>query len=340
MLAGDSITQGRDGDYTWRYRFDRELQRQHVTDVSLVGPKKYPRSYGSKYPHYLVGSGWETDHDATSGTTLHYQLGLIKQDMEAATPDILVSYLGTNDFLRVPEENPGVTGADLMAAYEQKITQAIDDWGTYVDTVRSVDPNEKIVLGELVSPNIPQSIRDDYNSKLATFATNKAGIGVGAPSIVVAQLAGSLWSSSDYLYDGVHPTPTAETFLAQRFAESVNEVSPGLFPGPITIQQDHVVPWDPPLTAKVKIARGRIHLDWSFALAYNSATQMRVKLINLRTMKARILPFQTAARWTSPKLPAGHYRYRLQAARVRMHSLWSPAYAVKVPAYPQVAAQS
>src|SRR3569623_1685870 len=80
MMAGDSITQGRNGDYTWRYRFDAELQRQGVTDVDLVGPKKDPTSYGSAYAHYLAG-GWDTDHDATSGTFLAYQVSRLGDEV-------------------------------------------------------------------------------------------------------------------------------------------------------------------------------------------------------------------------------------------------------------------
>jgi lysophospholipase L1-like esterase len=326
MMTGDSITQGRNGDYTWRYRFDMELKRQGVTNVDLVGPKKAPTSYGSKFSHYLAG-GWDTDHDATSGTMLSEEVDHIGAEVAQFQPDILISYLSTNDFLDVPRSNHGVSYTAMLALYRARIDLVISEWKTYIANVRDNDSGVKIVLGELVTPNIPVEIRDEYNDELADLARNSS---ILQNKVVVAPLDGGIWASSRYLYDGIHPTPTGETYLAQRFAEQVEQVDPGLFPGPITIERAYV-PWNPPLTAKVEVVKGRIVLDWRFSATYNSANRMRAKMVTVRNGSERTTPFRASRTWTSAKLKPGTYRIRLQANRMFMNSLWSPALVVKVP---------
>jgi lysophospholipase L1-like esterase len=328
MMAGDSITQGRNGDYTWRYRFDMELKRQGVTNVDLVGPKKAPTSYGSKFSHYLA-SGWDTDHDATSGTMLSQQVANIGGEVARYQPDILITYLGTNDFLDIPRKNHGISYTAMLALYRARIDLVMSEWDTYLANVRAKDPNVKVVLGELVTPQIPVEIRDEYNARLADFATN-ASILQSKSKVVVAQLAGTIWASSQYLYDGIHPTPTGETLLAQRFAEQVDQVDPGVFPQSITIARANV-PWNPPLRPKIKVVNGRIDLDWSFAATYNSATRMRARVVTVKGGNERMTAFRSTASWTSAKLKPGTYRVRLQANRMYMNSTWSEAYVVKVP---------
>src|SRR5689334_9799864 len=60
MFAGDSITEGVDGDYTYRYRMAMEFKRQGLLNtVDFVGPRIWP-AHGT-YRHYLA-AGWDTNH--------------------------------------------------------------------------------------------------------------------------------------------------------------------------------------------------------------------------------------------------------------------------------------
>ncbi len=69
MLEGDSITQGVDGDYTWRYRFYRELVRQRVR-FDFVGTRTSawvePGFRSSSY----ADPRFDQHHFARAGSTL------------------------------------------------------------------------------------------------------------------------------------------------------------------------------------------------------------------------------------------------------------------------------
>lgn len=328
MLAGDSITEGLDGDYTWRYRLAMEFRRQLISDeVDLVGPRTNPKG---GYGHYLGGRNWDLNHDGTGGTTLNYQKNLIGGEIETYRPDILVSFLSTNDFLDIPRSNPGMSAEAMLPLYEARVERVLDDWKSYIDAVRAARPATKIVLGELITPRVPQSIRDEYNSRLAQLA-NTSWFALGSP-IEIAQLAGNIWSSGRYLYDTIHPAPTGETYLAQRFAEAIRGLDSGLFPGPIQIERPNVL-WDPVLKPRITVSGQRITVHYAYTAKFSSARAMRVKFGNPRTGKIRLSNFRLVANytsWTSARLVPGTYRIRIQANRVYMNSTWSPVFTVTV----------
>lgn len=327
MLAGDSITEGLDGDYTWRYRLAMELKRQGTSDlVDLVGPKTNPKG---GYGHYLGGRAWDLNHDATGGTTLSYQLNNIGSEVATYKPDILVSYLGTNDFLAVPRaaENAGKTPEELMPQYEAKITEVLDNWKTYLNQVRAAKPSVKIVLGELITPRVPESIRNSYNDQLRRLSET-SWFALGSP-IAVAQLDSPLWTSSRYLYDTIHPAPTGETKLAQLFATAIDDLDGDLFPATIAIERSFVA-WNPPLKAKIAVVGRRITMDWAYTATYNRITKMRVKIGTVSTGTARVTAFTPTTSFRTAALKPGTYRIRLQANRTYMNSTWSPVYVVKV----------
>lgn len=332
MLAGDSITQGIDGDYTWRYRLAMEFRRQAITDkVDLVGPTTNPRG---SYGHYLGGRTWDYDHDATGGTTLHYQLGLIGDQVATYQPDVLISFLGTNDFLAIQRApaNRGLSASALLPQYRAKVTQVLDDWATYINTARSKNTDIKIILGELITPKIPQQIRDDYNMRLTALAGDLSSF---VSPIQVAQLDSPLWTSSRYLYDTIHPTPTGESMLAQLFADKLASITSdvtapyGLFTSEPAIKKPYIA-WNPPLRAKTRVVGRKIHIDWAFTVQYNRATKMRAKFGNTRARSTRTTVFTPSSNWTSTRLKPGVYRIRLQANRFYMKSNWSPVYTVRV----------
>ena len=326
MLAGDSITQGRNGDYTWRYRFAMELKRQGVSNVDLVGPNRYPHSFGSSGVHHYLASGWDADHDAVSGTTLSAQVGSIGGQVATYQPDILVSFLGTNDLMEIARKYPSATSAQLLPLYRQRIDEMIANWKLYISKARAAKSGLEIVLGEVVAPEVPVEIRDEYNADLADVARDSS---VLQKPVVLAQLAGSIWSSPQYLYDGLHPTPTAETQLAQKFAEAINEAEPGFFPSEIKIQRAYV-PWNPPLQTKIVVTGRRLNLSWAYTATANTVTKMRVKVTTVRSGSQRLGAFQSATRWKSQPLKPGTYRLSIQGSRGSMTSTWSPAILVKI----------
>lgn len=330
MAAGDSITEGVDGDYTWRYRFVSELKRQGVANVDMVGPRKLPKG-GQR--HYLA-SGWDIDHDATGGTSLRQQVSNIRADVRGARPDILISYLGTNDFLDIPRSNIGMSPAQMLPLYRARMDRVLKDWRSYVANARAEMPDLKIVLGELFTPRVPVEIRDEYNQKLSKLAAELSAL---QPRVEVAQLAGEVWASSRYLYDTIHPAPTGETLLAQKFAEAAHAVSTGLFPKAIVIQRGFVA-WNPPLRPKIRAVKQRVELDWKFTARYSTVKRIRIKFGSTANSKVTVTKFRTVSaasnstKWTSKKLKPGTYKIQLQGSRGFMNSTWSKVYTVKVKA--------
>ena len=67
LLFGDSITHGRDGDWTWRYRLWRQLQDAWERDVDFVGPADDLHSASRAYQDPL----FDRDHASRWGTTPH-----------------------------------------------------------------------------------------------------------------------------------------------------------------------------------------------------------------------------------------------------------------------------
>jgi len=295
MLAGDSITQGFDGDFTWRYRLYEELTRQQVP-FDFVGPHTEP--YGGS-DAYLV-KGWDTDHDAKGGTTLGTQLDNITAVMTTYLPDVVVALYGTNDL------HYGATPADLMAR-----------WRTYVARARAVRPDVTLILGETYAPfatghTEANAMLHDLADELTTPESPVRVADLDNPELVLSRDT----------YDHTHPTPTGETLIAQRVAEALQ--LQGIVPAAPEIAQAYV-PWTPPVTPVVHRVGRRLSIDWRAAQHRYRARDMRVRWTNLRTGRTVTRPW---SRWrthvvTQP-LRHGTYRVQLQASRRTMTSQWGP----------------
>ena len=302
MLAGDSITQGFDGDFTWRYRLAQELARQQVP-FDFVGPRHEP--YGGS-DVYLT-SGWDTDHDAKGGTTLGAQLGNVTADMQAYLPDVLVALYGTND-LRM-----GVTPDQLMQR-----------WRSYVAQARAVRPDVKLVLGEVYSRHAAG--RDQANARLHQLA---AELSTPESPVLVAALDSPRMALAPDSYDGTHPSSTGETLIAQHVAEQLQAY--GVLPAAPAIARP-LVHWTPPVTAVVHRLGRELDVTWRSAKHRYRAREVRVQWKNLRTGRTVTTPWRRfATHLRTQRLAPGTYQVRLQASRRTMVSLWGPVVVRRVP---------
>ena len=297
MLAGDSITQGFDGDYTWRYRLYQELTRLQVP-FDFVGPRDEP--YGGS--NIYLATGWDTDHDAKGGTTLGAQLGNITADMQAYQPDVLVALYGTND-LRI-----GVTPEQLMSR-----------WRSYVAQARAVRPDLTLVLGEVYSVHAPG--RDQSNALLHDLASELSS---DESPVVVADLDSAAFEVARDTYDGTHPTPTGETLIAQRVAEALE--TRAIVPSVPDVAREYV-PWTPPVRAAVGRVGARLTADWARAKHRYRARHMRARVVNVRSGRAVLTTpwLRHRTHLVTRPLPRGTYRVVLQASRRTMTSVWGPA---------------
>lgn len=302
MLAGDSITQGFDGDFTWRYRLYEELTGQQVP-FDFVGPRDEP--YGGRDTY--LATGWDTDHDAKGGTTLNAQLGHITADMTAYQPDVLVALYGTNDLRN------GATPAQL-----------VDRWRTYVARARAVRPDVKIVLGEVYSVHAPH--RDVSNALLRALA---ADLDTETSPVVVAHLDAPDFSASRDTYGGTHPTPTGEIRIAALVTQALHEL--GVAPGQSLVTQRYV-PWTPPMQARVRRVGHRLAIDWLPAKRKYRAREMRVRWTDLRTGRSTVTRWRRLpAHVTTPSLRPGRWQVQVQGSRRSMRAVWGPPVVRRIP---------
>ena len=293
MLAGDSITQGFDGDFTWRYRIFQEFQRQAVP-VDFVGPRRAP--YGA-HGIYLA-TGWDSDHNALGGSVLWGRVGSIGADVASYRPDVLVAVYGTNDLV------DGGTAAQLVA-----------NWRTYVASARAARPDVKIVLGEVATPKA--RTRAEANAGLAALATE---LSTEASPVVVADLDSPDWDPSRYTRDRVHPNPTGETVIAQKVAEALAAL--GVLPSTPAVARAFV-PWTPPLQPVVHRHGRRLAIDWARTRKMYRVHAMRVRVTSLRTGRSTTRSFERKpTHLLTPVLRPGRYRVVLRGSRGTTRSAW------------------
>lgn len=292
MLAGDSITQGFDGDFTWRYRLFQEFSRQ-ATPVDFVGPRNYP--YGRH--HIYLATGWDSDHAAIGGSTLRGRDD-IRSDVATYRPDVLVALYGTNDLVR------GASARELMAS-----------WRTYVANARAARPDVKLVLGEVATPKARN--RGEANAALHALA---AELSTTQSPIVVADLESPMWVPSRHSRDKVHPNPTGETLIAQRVGEALRSL--GVLHTAPRIARSFV-PWTPPLRQVVHRNGDRLVVNWRHTKRLYRVHETRVRWTNLRTGRTvtRFEP-RRVTRLVTGHLAPGRYRVEVRGMRGTTRSQW------------------
>jgi lysophospholipase L1-like esterase len=303
MLAGDSITQGFDGDFTWRYRLFEEFQRQAVP-VDLVGPRHLP--YGGRAVY--LASGWDSDHDAIGGSTLAGNVGWIGGDVAAYQPDVLVAEYGTNDLV----------GAHATPA------QLLSSWRAYVANARAARPDVKLVLGEVATPKA--KARAEANSGLHALA---AELSTPDSPIVVADLDAPDWVPSRHTRDLVHPNPTGETVIAQKIGEALKAL--GVLPDVPAVARSFV-PWTPPLEPVVHRHGRRLWIDWARTRKLYRAHAVKVRLTSLRTGRSKAWSFDRRPNHlVTPVLRPGRYKVVLRGSRGTTTSAWGVPVVRRVP---------
>lgn len=234
MVVGDSMSQGKEGDYTWRYRLWQWFREQHVA-VDFVGPysgtqpqdlglaPQPPKLQGEADPDpgpprtsggYAAGTeGFDSDHFAVWGRQAAQDKGLIKAQVEKYRPDLLLVGLGFNDMGWFVSDAPGT----------------LDSMKTLVDEARAAKPDLKLALA-----NVPQRTKiggrddlitktDDYNKLLAaaipTWSTADSPVKLvdwrGAYDCAPANCPAA--------YDGLHPNSTGEYQIAHAFEKTLHD---------------------------------------------------------------------------------------------------------------------
>jgi hypothetical protein len=180
MVVGDSISHGREGDYTWRYRIWEWLCREKIA-VRFVGPYKgtvppdepsppQPPPLASEPPRpgfarndggYAKGVSpaflHNSHHFAASGRQAMQAKGLVAEQIAAFQPDFCLVQLGFND----------------LAWWVSGPKDTLGSIRALVDQARSAKPDLKFAIADVPHRTFVPGLEalpaktDEYNALLA-----------------------------------------------------------------------------------------------------------------------------------------------------------------------------
>lgn len=199
MPLGDSITEAEIGHNSYRRVLWQRLNGAGCS-VDFVGSKsgvsRGSRDSGSARP---PNPDFDLNHEGYWDYSVNDVIARAASLVARSSPDMVLVHLGTNDLLR--GQSPAAVAQEL---------------GIIIDEIREGKPDAHILLAKI----IPAS-----GSVNATAALNQAIDGVAAnrnrrssPVVVVNQSAGYALSDN---YDGVHPAPSGEAKLGNRWADAI-----------------------------------------------------------------------------------------------------------------------
>lgn len=231
LLAGDSITNGTSGDYTWRYFLYRYLVGSGE-NVDFVGPwsdliDNITYQWGH---HEYAACDFDQDHLARGGGQLAEQLepaiysptGASKINWATSyyDPDVVIQFFGYNDLSK-----PRVRNDPDSAPYT--VAELLANAGRFVEEVRAAKPDAAIVMVNLAVAEIPGGPAENkrlvelaptYNAQLAQAVTSWST----PASPVVLGDAARYWRGYPDTYDGAHPNAQGEVALAAGIARSLS----------------------------------------------------------------------------------------------------------------------
>jgi lysophospholipase L1-like esterase len=229
LCLGDSITQGVGGHTSYRYPLWKDLVDSGVT-FDLVGQMNNPYSGPTTYPAYK-GLAFDTNHEGHYGWTVDQVLnggvnnggtygsgtGKLSTWLSGYTADIALVHLGTND-VGIWHYTPTAT----VVGYLNQV----------IDTLRTGNPNVTIFLAEVL-PNSNatwNSAINNLNAQIPGIVTAKST--TQSKVYLVDQNTG-FGLTTDYLYDGTHPSASTEIAMADRWMGAME--SAGVLPEPATL---------------------------------------------------------------------------------------------------------
>ncbi|WP_030769402.1 GDSL-type esterase/lipase family protein [Streptomyces sp. NRRL F-2664] len=213
MFVGDSMTIGRAGDYTWRYRMWQHLEATFEGPYRIVGPRceVYDTAADAPASHAYADPDFPPHarrHLAGWGEGWQHMAPVMAETAAAHRPDVLLVSLGLIDL-------GFYTDAEQTAANVRLFTAG----------ARAARPGIRMVL----LPVIPNSRAEEdapfaaevdrFNELLAKAV---ADLTTDASPILLAARPASYDIHRD-TYDGTHPNASGEHRLAGEFAAVLHQ---------------------------------------------------------------------------------------------------------------------
>jgi hypothetical protein len=282
LIVGDSVTHGSNGDYTWRYFSWKGL---HGAD--FVGHRT-ELADGSSY----ADPDFDQDHSARWGMALLYMLDRPDEDnprisdlMTRTDPDVVVMDLGFNDI--------------RYYGFDQWM---LDNVTRFVVEARSVNPDVKVVLGDL-----PQEWVQGIPAYDAALPGLAAQLSTPQSPVVATDVTSDFVRDVD-TYDEAHPTTSGQWKIAAAMNVAFAQLGldAGTPPGPAT------PPSNPPPTTEPPVVTPPAATPSSTTAAASApgATTLRVRPARRGwvTLRWALVPSATATRvWFRDKTADGQW---------------------------------
>jgi len=306
MFVGDSITQGRTGDTTYRYWVWRALAQQSVP-VRFVGPTTALRG-GETY--LRTDLGFQTAHAAAGGSGYADHLPLLRKRVRTHRPDVIVLGLGFND------------------ARAHGAAQILADARRYLRRAWRIDPRIRFVLNEVTTSAVTKAFT---NNRRLEVDRGLRLLAAGDDRVQVARIVSRgprAWVPELHTYDGTHPTPTGETSIAHGVLRALQRLGLAPAAGRVFTRRD----WDPALAAgDVAVAEDGREVTVSVP-AWRTVSARELQVLALEGSGATV----ATSAWTSGarvavRVPGpGDYTLRVVARRGTMTGVPGPATPVLV----------
>ncbi|MCO5299922.1 MAG: GDSL-type esterase/lipase family protein [Candidatus Nanopelagicales bacterium] len=242
MPSGDSLTQGIEGDRTWRFWLDQHLTTDAVPH-DFVGNIRRTASLDmtSNDEGYRPGIAFDTDHDGWGGAELLGSEDAFAFRLWANRPNVWILQLGTNDI-----RYGNADAQDLLAASERAIA-----------TARKVNPSIRIVLVTVLlmpDPNEQNPVRSAFNDGLVSLAqslsTAESPVTVARTDLAVDPRYGT--------HDGVHLNAQGEYDYAAAICVALAEL------GHVAAMPAYRVPGDlsPVTPAQLRKKKRTPYVSW------------------------------------------------------------------------------
>lgn len=305
MVVGDSISQGLEGDYTWRYRLAQHLAATG-TAVDFVGPWRGTTRLaqpGDGPPPfhdggYRPGISFDSDNLAQWGWQMKQAVDRIEAEAVAAAPDYVLVELGFNDL------GWFVSDADGLWADLQRFLDGLQHAATRTNkqirvAVATVPQRSPIVGREDLPPAI-----DAYNAlvreRLGLLALDRPGL-----RLALADLAAAYDYRTD-AYDGLHPGVRGEHVIARVFAERLSATwGLGGAPAAIPTTLDPPLPITQPGSLTAVPAADGVRLTWSHTFG-TGGYRLYQRNVSAGETGFTALPWPVSdTTWLAAPLPAG-----------------------------------
>ncbi|WP_455360791.1 GDSL-type esterase/lipase family protein [Streptomyces sp. SYSU K21746] len=213
MFVGDSMTIGRAGDYTWRYRMWQHLCASFGGPFEIVGPRTavYDASADAPVSHHYADPGFPEHarrHLAGWGEGWQHTAPVIGDAVASAQADILLVSLGLIDL-----------------GFYTDSTETAANARRFITAARAANPHIRAVLLPVI-PNIRAESDAPFAAECDRFNVllAKAVADLDSPSspLLLASRPEAYDIHRD-TYDGTHPNASGEHRLAGAFADALHQ---------------------------------------------------------------------------------------------------------------------